>query len=436
MFLFILFISFSNFIDPVELNEMDKIMDNLQLGLIILILLAVLGLGIWINIYWSRYRINYKAKKNLNSEDRTKPQDDYYRKIWNSSQIGLLLTNEKGQILATNPFLLEMAGISSISSPTESINIFFETEEFSDLFRSVLIPQLHDLGNQAISIDLKVAFKSGIKNIELFVNKVNTQDGENPIILAFRNLSYKMQYEQGIKEANLRAEEARKIKTSFLSNMSHEIRTPLNGILGSTANIILRNSHNRELVEQLEIIMLSGERLLTTINNILDMSKIVANKMEVLVERVNVNDFLSTILIPYRALAIKKGLLLTVKYRTKPFFAELDKKYFELIVTNIVENAIKYSERGLIRITLERKDKGLFLSVQDEGIGISEDYLKKLFNLFEQESFGYNREFEGSGIGLTITKNLVDLLCGEIRIDSKKGEGTLVTVVLPMCTED
>ena len=436
MFLFILFISFSNFIDPVELNEMDKIMDNLQLGLIILILLAVLGLGILINIYWSRYRINYKAKKNLNSEDRTKPQDDYYRKIWNSSQIGLLLTNEKGQILATNPFLLEMAGISSISSPTESINIFFETEEFSDLFRSVLIPQLHDLGNQAISIDLKVAFKSGIKNIELFVNKVNTQDGENPIILAFRNLSYKMQYEQGIKEANLRAEEARKIKTSFLSNMSHEIRTPLNGILGSTANIILRNSHNRELVEQLEIIMLSGERLLTTINNILDMSKIVANKMEVLVERVNVNDFLSTILIPYRALAIKKGLLLTVKYRTKPFFAELDKKYFELIVTNIVENAIKYSERGLIRITLERKDKGLFLSVQDEGIGISEDYLKKLFNLFEQESFGYNREFEGSGIGLTITKNLVDLLCGEIRIDSKKGEGTLVTVVLPMCTED
>lgn len=436
MFLFILFISFSNFIDPVELNEMDKIMDNLQLGLIILILLAVLGLGILINIYWSRYRINYKAKKNLNSEDRTKPQDDYYRKIWNSSQIGLLLTNEKGQILATNPFLLEMAGISSISSPTESINIFFETEEFSDLFRSVLIPQLHDLGNQAISIDLKVAFKSGIKNIELFVNKVNTQDGENLIILAFRNLSYKMQYEQGIKEANLCAEEARKIKTSFLSNMSHEIRTPLNGILGSTANIILRNSHNRELVEQLEIIMLSGERLLTTINNILDMSKIVANKMEVLVERVNVNDFLSTILIPYRALAIKKGLLLTVKYRTKPFFAELDKKYFELIVTNIVENAIKYSERGLIRITLERKDKGLFLSVQDEGIGISEDYLKKLFNLFEQESFGYNREFEGSGIGLTITKNLVDLLCGEIRIDSKKGEGTLVTVVLPMCTED
>lgn len=411
-------------------------MDNLQLGLIILILLAVLGLGILINIYWSRYRINYKAKKNLNSEDRTKPQDDYYRKIWNSSQIGLLLTNEKEQILATNPFLLEMAGISSISSPTESINIFFETEEFSDLFRSVLIPQLHDLENQAISIDLKVAFKSGIKNIELFVNKVNTQDGENPIILAFRNLSYKMQYEQGIKEANLRAEEARKIKTSFLSNMSHEIRTPLNGILGSTANIILRNSHNRELVEQLEIIMLSGERLLTTINNILDMSKIVANKMEVLVERVNVNDFLSAILIPYRALAIKKGLLLTVKYRTKPFFAELDKKYFELIVTNIVENAIKYSERGLIRITLERKDKGLFLSVQDEGIGISEDYLKKLFNLFEQESFGYNREFEGSGIGLTITKNLVDLLCGEIRIDSKKGEGTLVTVVLPMCTED
>src|SRR5690606_33411161 len=220
--------------------------------------------------------------------------------------------------------------------------------------------------------------------------------------------------------------------TSFLSNMSHEIRTPLNGILGSTANMIMQNSHNRKLVDQLEIVLQSGERLLRTINNILDMSRIVDNQMDILLEETNINDYLSKILMPFKALAIQKDLLLTVKYETKPFIEKIDKRYFEIIVNNIVGNAIKYSESGLIIVSLKKENDFLCLSVQDNGIGISEEYLEKLFNPFEQESFGYNREFEGSGIGLSITKNLVDLLSGEIRIDSKKGEGTLVRVVLPL----
>src|SRR5690606_4789707 len=132
------------------------------------------------------------------------------------------------------------------------------------------------------------------------------------------------------------------------------------------------------------------------------------------------------------SLAIKKGLLLTLKQEKTPLMAHIDKRYFELIVTNIVENAIKYSDNGLIRITLKSDQQYLYLSVQDDGIGISKEYLNRLFTPFEQESVGYNREFEGSGIGLTITKKLVDLLSGEIKIDSKKGEGTLVSVILPL----
>src|SRR5690606_36980929 len=188
----------------------------------------------------------------------------------------------------------------------------------------------------------------------------------------------------------------------------------------------------KELVEELEIIMLSGERLLNTINNILNMSRLTANKMDVKLEKTNINDFISLILIPYKSLAIKKGLLLTLKQEKAPLVATLDKRYFEVIVTNIVENAIKYSNKGLIRVTLKSDQNHLYLCVQDDGIGISKEYLNRLFTPFEQESFGYNREFEGSGIGLTITKKLVDLLSGHITIDSKKGEGTLVSVTLPL----
>lgn len=214
--------------------------------------------------------------------------------------------------------------------------------------------------------------------------------------------------------------------------MSHEIRTPLNGILGSTANLILRNSHNPELVAQLEIIMQSGERLLHTINNILDMSRIEANKMEIILEEVNLNDFLSKTLLPLKSLAITKGLLITAKYESKPFIANIDKKYFELIINNIVGNAIKYSDNGLIEVKLKKEKGRLYLCVQDKGIGISEEYINKLFNPFEQESVGYDREFEGSGLGLTITKNLIDLLSGEITIKSQKGQGTIVNVILPL----
>ena len=128
--------------------------------------------------------------------------------------------------------------------------------------------------------------------------------------------------------------------------------------------------------------------------------------------------------------------MLTLKQERKPLMANIDKRYFELIVTNIVENAIKYSDKGLIRITLKSDQQHLYLFVQDDGIGISKEYLNRLFTPFEQESFGYNREFEGSGIGLTITKKLVDLLSGEITIDSKKGEGTLVSVTLPLLEDE
>src|SRR5690606_36873413 len=149
---------------------------------------------------------------------------------------------------------------------------------------------------------------------------------------------------------------------------------------------------------------------LNTINNLLDMSQLVANKMDIKLERTDLNDFLSLILIPYKAMAIKKGLLLTLKQEAQPIVANIDRRYLELIVTNLVENAIKYSDQGLIQVTLKSEDKFFYLYVQDNGIGISEEYLDKLFTPFEQESFGYDRKFDGSGIGLTITKTLVDLL--------------------------
>lgn len=404
---------------------------------IILVLIFFTGMGMMLNALWYRFRNKKKLNKAIEQKiSEIKSTEEQFRNVWDSSQDGLLLSAEGGEIIAINPFFSKMAGVSPDLLYKENLSKVFSCPKFYSFYQSLVIPGLKESNGKGFTIELQMPFNAGERDIELFVNRIDTDyNGKKVILHVFRDISGKKEYERGLKEAKEKAEEANKLKNSFLSNMSHEIRTPLNGILGSTANIILRNSHNAELVAQLEIIMQSGERLLNTINNILDMSRIEANNMEVTLEEININDFLSKTLMPLKSLAIKKGLLISAKYETKPFIAKIDKRYFELIVNNIVGNAIKYSDSGLIQVRLKNQNERLFLCVQDKGIGISEEYLKKLFNPFEQESFGYDREFEGSGLGLTITKNLIDLLSGEIRIESKKGKGTIVSVILPLLRE-
>ena len=406
-------------------------MDYLHMGSIILVLLVGLAGGFSASFFWNRYRV-YRRQSQGQRKGEHFP-GGYHRNLWNNSSMGLLLANEQGEILTINPYLVELAGSASGSLRPNHVKDLFSSSAFGDLYQSLLLPQLREVESKGVFMDLHVLCDSCARDFGVFASWVTADHhDQRNVLLVFLDMPTQLKSSYGSMEVKQQAEEARRLKTNFLSNMSHEIRTPLNGILGSTANLILQNSHNKELVEELEIIMLSGERLLNTINNILNMSRLTANKMDVKLEKTNINDFISLILIPYKSLAIKKGLLLTLKQEKAPLVATLDKRYFEVIVTNIVENAIKYSNKGLIRVTLKSDQNHLYLCVQDDGIGISKEYLNRLFTPFEQESFGYNREFEGSGIGLTITKKLVDLLSGHITIDSKKGEGTLVSVTLPL----
>lgn len=242
----------------------------------------------------------------------------------------------------------------------------------------------------------------------------------------------KKAFEQGLKMAKVRAEEASQLKSNIISNMSHEIRTPLNGILGSTEHLMQCRSEDNELLGHLEIIKESGERLLQTMTNILDLSEIESDRVNCILENTNINDFISKILVKHKSTGIKKGILVTSKFLTKPFFANVERKYLEIIVNNIVGNSIKYSEKGMIQLLVEKRNNQLAIQVQDQGVGMSKEYLSKLFYPFEQESKGFNRKFEGSGIGLAISKHLVERLDGAIHIESEKGKGTMVNIFLPL----
>ncbi|WP_194972477.1 ATP-binding protein [Aquiflexum lacus] len=406
----------------------------LQLWFLIALLVIFLLLGYLLNTLLNSLRnqgiliraVDEKSKQVVNTEDQ-------FRNVWESSRDGLVLSDEQGIILAINPSLVELAGIPSDQLVNASLGRLFADPDFYKRNKPTIAESINDPDSKGNLFELTVPFRTGKKEIELFVIKLKTEfDGKKVNLSVFRDITAKKAYEVGLQLAKEKAEEANRLKSNFLSNISHEIRTPLNGILGSTENIILQRKSDEELVSQLEIIQESGERLLSTINGILDLSKLEAKKMEVVYKDTNINDFLAKILIPLKGLAMRKGLLISTKYESQPLTGMIDQRYFEMIVNNLVSNAIKYSNEGLIIVKLKSEGENIELEVIDNGIGMSEDFQKKLFSPFEQESNGYVRNFEGTGLGLTITKSLVNLLGGTILIESIKDKGTKAKVILPL----
>ncbi|MDO6439372.1 PAS domain-containing sensor histidine kinase [Cyclobacterium sp. 1_MG-2023] len=370
---------------------------------------------------------NKLHKKNLEIAER----EDRFKVVWDNSQDGLLLSVQGGLVLAANPSFCSLAEVSEAQLQENGLQYLFKDNQAFEKLRDEIVSELKV--SEKITKEFVLPLKAGDKEIEVSISKMKEEfDGRLMFLNVFRDVSKKKAYERGLEIAKGKAEEISHLKSNIISNMSHEIRTPLNGILGSTEYIIQTRSNDKELIEHLNIIKESGDRLLHTITNFLDLSSLESDELSAVMEKTNVNDFISKILINHKSIGIKKGILVTSKFLTKPFYANLERKYLQIIINNIVGNAIKYSEKGLILVVVEKVENDMVIKVHDQGIGISKDYLNKLFYPFEQESKGLNRKFEGSGLGLAITKHLVEKLNGNIEVESEKGNGTLVRILIPV----
>lgn len=246
-----------------------------------------------------------------------------------------------------------------------------------------------------------------------------------------RDISLRKHAEQEIIRAKEKAEEVSRLKTSFLSNMSHELRTPLVAILGS-ADILTQELSDPLLKKWAGSILTSGKRLLETQNLILDLSKIEAEKVEVVYSIISVESTIKEVVTLFEPLAVKKGLALKTEIKKKDIKARLDEKIVREVLYNLVNNAIKYTENGDITISLNIENEFATISVKDTGIGIPKEKLPIIFEEFRQVSEGRNRSFEGTGLGLTITKRFVELLKGNIEVKSKLGVGTEFVVKFPV----
>jgi PAS domain S-box-containing protein len=408
----------------------------LQGWFITLVVVVFVGLGILLNFLFVQFKYQGVLKSDLDRKKvEIKKTEDQFKNVWNSSVDGLMLSVVGGKVIAANPALCQLGGVTEEELIKHGLPFLFSDPSFYQHQRATLLDEIEKMNGSGLTREMRMPFKSGEREIELFLARMQTDyEGKAFLLNIFRDISKKKEYEEGLKIAKERAEEVSMLKSSILANMSHEIRTPLNGILGSAENILGSIQDQPHLASQVQIIQESGERLLHTINAILDLSKIQSDRRNVNYEETNINDFFSKILLPHKASAIKKRILLTLKHRTKPFVANIEREYITMIVNHVVGNSIKYSNEGMVTVETEKRDEYLILKVTDQGVGISEEYLNKLFSPFEQESNGYDRKFEGAGLGLAVTKQLLDQLSGTIDIESIKGKGTKVFIKIPLFT--
>jgi two-component system sensor histidine kinase/response regulator len=246
-----------------------------------------------------------------------------------------------------------------------------------------------------------------------------------------------------LQEAKEKAEEANKVKNTFLTNMTHELRTPLNSIIGM-AEVCLENTGESEISEYLHLIHKSGRSLLSLINSILDYTNIEAGKFGSHVTGFRVDELIVEVAKQYADAVNDKGISLVATMKQGcPLRVEGDRSHASSVLRSVLENAVKFTEYGKIDFTVRGAvNRGggreeyirLYFSIRDTGIGMPKQLCDSIFKPFTQVDSSYTREYGGAGLGLTIAERIVRHIGGRIKVDSEKGSGTEFTIELPFRT--
>ena len=249
---------------------------------------------------------------------------------------------------------------------------------------------------------------------------------------------YESQHEasQELQRLNEQLQQASKAKSNFLANMSHELRTPMNAILGFVEMMLdeIYGEVPPHLREPLTDVQTNGKHLLRLINDVLDLSKIEAGRMELVLAEYSVQDVVETVRTSLQSLALEKGLDFVAAVEDDIPLALGDGKRIAQCLMNLVGNALKFSKHGRVAVWVEQQGENLLYRVSDDGIGIPKEELENIFGEFQQVDTAITREFSGTGLGLNITKKFVEMHGGRIWVESELGKGSTFFFAIPLRT--
>ncbi|MDX2002131.1 MAG: PAS domain S-box protein [Chitinophagales bacterium] len=347
---------------------------------------------------------------------------------------GVIITDKNGGISYCNPYFMKLTGYAAKEMMGKRLEDFGVKDDNSNLHMwTKLVSGLVWKG------DLNFYTKAGQIITELTsVAPIRNDKGQiMNFVIVTEDITDRKKAELELLHAKEQAETTTKAKQQFLSTMSHELRTPMNSVIGIT-NLLLEENPRPEQIENLNILKYSATQLLGTINDILDLSKIEAGKLELHEDNFDLHYLLINTKRTHSINAKKKNLSLSLKVdEILPNILRGDQLRLSQILNNLVGNAVKFTEKGEVKIQVNTKresleDVNLQIKISDTGIGISKEQMERIFDSFSQASSDTSRKYGGTGLGLAITKKLVEMMGGTIALESQIGRGSTFTIDLTL----